>query len=155
MTEQVNLLAITIGDPSGIGPEIIVKALVEQPGIRALVFGCPSVMERAVGFVGADCDVLSLRSVQDARFTSRVVEVVRSGNLNELPAIGQIQGTSGQAALCAIQQAVACALEGEVSVIVTAEIHEEALSQAGITYPGHTEMLADFGGAERGNAAWE
>lgn len=149
MTLHGKPLAITMGDPSGIGPEIIIKARVEQPEARALVFGCPSVMERAVGIVGADCEVRALRCVQDARFTPGVIEVVCCGDLTELPAIGRIQAVSGQAAFYAIQQAIECALKGVVSGIVTAPIHKEALSQAGINYPGHTEMLADLGGVER------
>jgi len=149
MTDQEKPLAITMGDPSGIGPEIIAKALVARPGVRALVFGCPSVMERAVGIVGADSNVRALRCVQDACFAQGEIEVVRCGNLTELPAMGQIQATSGQAAFCAIRQAIVSAQEGEVSGIVTAPIHKEALSQAGIPYPGHTEMLADLGGAKR------
>ncbi|OJJ12024.1 4-hydroxythreonine-4-phosphate dehydrogenase PdxA [Alphaproteobacteria bacterium AO1-B] len=149
MTDQEKPLAITMGDPSGIGPEIVAKALIARPEVRALVFGCPSVMERAVEIVGAGHNVRGLHCVQDACFAQGEIEVVRCGKLTELPAMGQIQATSGRAAFCAIRQAIVSALEGEVSGIVTAPIHKEALSQAGIAYPGHTEMLADLGGADR------
>ncbi|WP_298854235.1 4-hydroxythreonine-4-phosphate dehydrogenase PdxA [uncultured Ruegeria sp.] len=149
MTNQGKPLAITMGDPSGIGPEIIVKALVAQPDARAVVFGCPKVMKRAIDTIGTDHTVRPLQCVREARFALGVIEVLRAGNLTDLPPFGQICADSGQAAIDAIQRAIASALDGQMSGIVAAPIHKEALSQAGIKYPGHTEMLADFGGAER------
>ena len=143
-------MAVTMGDPSGIGPEIIVKAFTAStPDEHMVVFGCPNVMRRAVGVVGTEFDVRPLRQVADARLEPGVIEVIETSLLSELPAFGEVCAESGEAAFLAIKQAIACALAGEIAGIVTAPIHKEALSRAGLTYPGHTEMLADFGGAER------
>ena len=142
-------MAITMGDPSGIGPEIIASALAARPDTRAVVFGCPDVMARAVRVVGTDSTVRALSQLDEARFAPGTIEVLQTGSLAQPPIFGQISAESGQAAFDAIARAIACARQGQVSGIVTAPIHKEALARAGITYPGHTEMLADLGGAER------
>ena len=138
-----------MGDPSGIGPEIIIKALNAQPETRAVVFGCPKVMQRAAEVVQSTCDVHLLQALRNASFEPGVIEVLNTGGLSGLPAFGEVSAESGRAGFKAIRQAVACALQGAVSGIVTAPIHKEALALGGVKYPGHTEMLADFGGADR------
>ena len=82
-------------------------------------------------------------------FEPRVIEVIDTTRIVEPPPIGQISAISGQAAFDAIVAAIAAAKCGEVSGIVTAPINKEAMASAGIRYPGHTEILADYGGAER------
>ena len=143
-------LAITMGDPSGIGPEIIVKALDGQPPERrCVVFGCPQVMKRAVSIVGAGLTVRRLDQITDASYQPNNLEVFPTSQFDELPTFGEISATSGQSAYDAIVRAIESALAGQVSGIVTAPIHKEALSKAGISYSGHTEILADFSGAEK------
>ncbi|MEP1933353.1 MAG: 4-hydroxythreonine-4-phosphate dehydrogenase PdxA, partial [Roseibium sp.] len=143
-------IAITMGDPSGIGPEIIIKALTQTGGSdRSVVFGCPRVMARAAKKVGAEVSICGLNSVHDARYATDTIQVLRTTQFEALPPIGEVNGTSGRAAFDAIKTSIDCALSGEVTGIVTAPIHKEALSVAGINYPGHTEMLADFGGSDK------
>lgn len=139
-----------MGDPSGIGPEIIVKAFDTLPEPRRfVVFGCPNVISRAVGILGADLQIRQICRVQDARSEAGLIDVMQTSDLSNLPSLGTVDPASGLAAFEAIKQAIASALSGDVAGIVTAPIHKEALSQAGIPYPGHTEMLADFGGVDR------
>jgi len=150
MTQNVAPIAITMGDPSGIGPEITIKALIENGAAdRSVVFGCPRVIERAARMVGVDVEIHSLKSIDDARFAPGTIEVLRTSDLDTPPPTGEVSATSGQAAFNAIKKSIECALTGDVSGIVTAPIHKEALSVAGINYPGHTEILADFGGADK------
>ncbi|RBW52943.1 4-hydroxythreonine-4-phosphate dehydrogenase PdxA [Phaeobacter gallaeciensis] len=150
MIHTAKPMAITMGDPAGIGPEIIVKLLSAAPETeRYVVFGCPNVMQRAVDVVGADFTIQARDRVQDARFESGTIDVVETTRFAPLPPFGKIRADCGQAAFDAIKAGIECALEGSVSGIVTAPIHKEALSAAGVKYPGHTEMLADFGGADK------
>lgn len=141
-------LAITMGDASGIGPEIIAKAL--APGHeRAVVYGSYAVMADIVKRLGLDVSVRSVAGPLAEAPQAGCIDVVEAAQLSEPPPLGQISAVSGQAAFDAVVAAIASAKAGEVSGIVTAPIHKEALSRAGINYPGHTEILADYGGAER------
>jgi 4-hydroxythreonine-4-phosphate dehydrogenase len=151
MKNQVSKpLAITMGDPAGIGPEIIAACLagfaLQTP---CVVFGCPNVMQRAVELTGTGMSVRALGQIDEARYEIGVLEVVQTSLFSTPPAYGQIDAQCGKAAFDAIVQAISAAMQGEVSGIVTAPIHKEALSLAGVKYPGHTEILADFSGAER------
>ena len=150
MTKDATPIGITMGDPAGIGPEIVIKALTENSvATRSVVFGCPNVMERAAHMVGSQKKIHALKSIGDARFADGTIEVLRTSDLDTLPPIGEVNADSGQAAFDAIRKSIEFALAGKVLAIVTAPIHKEALSVAGIKYSGHTEMLADFSGAEK------
>jgi 4-hydroxythreonine-4-phosphate dehydrogenase len=141
-------LAITMGDASGIGPEIVAKVLAHG-GERTLVYGSRVVMEDIVRRLGLDLTVKQIAAPGDARFEDRVIEVVETTRIEVAPPFGVVNPIAGQAAFDTIVAAVAAAKAGEVSGIVTAPINKEAMASAGISYPGHTEILADYGGAER------
>ncbi len=141
-------MGITLGDPSGIGPEIIAAALAKQPdGERCVVFGCSKVMARAVEVTGLDTRIRPITSVDDAEADLALMNVFETARFQDLPPFGVVAAESGHAAYEAIVRSIQCALDGQINGIVTAPIHKEALSAAGVPYPGHTEMLADFGGA--------
>lgn len=142
-------LAVTMGDPAGIGPEIVAAALAQSEQVRALVIGSVPVMEQAVRQCGLDLEVRDVGEIGTAVFEAGVLNVWESGGLDALPPVGQVSAAAGQAAYDAIVEAIRLAKAGEVSGIVTAPINKEALAAAGVRYPGHTEILADFGGAER------
>ena len=145
-------LAITMGDPSGIGPEIIVKALVDRVVDRpVIVLGDPAVLERAVGFTqaGLTCRILEDLEQADAAGIGTVMDVLPVVEMPEPPKIGTISAASGKAAYDAVVAAIDLAKAGTIAGMVTAPLHKEALSAAGIKYPGHTEILAEKGGADR------
>jgi 4-hydroxythreonine-4-phosphate dehydrogenase len=141
-------LAITMGDASGIGPEIVAKALAASDE-RAVVFGSHRVMLDIVDRLGIAAEVRCIAGPEAARPRRGVIEVVEPTRIVELPPIGRISAVSGQASFDAIVAAIAAARSGKVGGIVTAPINKEAMASAGIAYPGHTEILADYGGAER------
>lgn len=147
MTENCPL-AITMGDASGIGPEIVAKALAGGAE-RAVVFGSHVVMSDIVRRLGLAVTVRRIANPEAARFQPDVIEVIEATQIIEPPPIGQVSAVSGQASFDAIVAAIAAAKTGHVSGIVTAPINKAAMSSAGIRYPGHTEILADYGGAER------
>ena len=138
-------LALTMGDACGIGPEIIAKWW-GQDG-RALVIGCPRVMQRA-----AECLLADRAPTIVALSDWRDVSIIGDGQMGVwappgLPpdlldaTLGQVDRRAGQAAAACIRAAVRLAQQGEVGAIVTAPLHKEALALAGEPYPGHTELL--------------
>jgi 4-hydroxythreonine-4-phosphate dehydrogenase len=151
---QRPLLAITLGDPAGIGPEIIVKAL-QQPQVyeqcRPLVIGDRRMLAQAAVWVGAS--TLGIEAVQEpaqGAYTPGVITLLDLANAD--PAViapGQISAAAGQAAVEYVFRACDLAMAGAVDAIVTAPLNKEAMNLAGHHYAGHTELLAERTGAER------
>ena len=142
-------LAITMGDASGISPEIIVKTLIRNANLDTIVIGSVDAMQRAIRVVSANLQVKSIKNPKEYQGENGYIEVIEVANFVDLPNYGSVSKVSGQAAYDAITLAISLANAGEVSGIVTAPINKEALASAGIKYPGHTEILADFGGVDK------
>lgn len=140
--------AVTMGDPSGIGPEIVAKLLVDGKR-RAVVYGSPLVMSDAVHRLGLNVAIRRIDEPGRALFERNSIEIVESTKLADLPPIGEANARSGQASFDSVVAAIADARAGKVAGIVTAPINKDALRKAAIPYPGHTEILADYGGAQR------
>ena len=150
MSASAAPFAVTMGDPSGIGPEIVVKMYLRRPEQRHwIVVGDRLVIEHAIRALGADVRVRALSSVPEAVFDDGALNVLCSSQLSALPPVGRVSASSGRAAFDAIVVAIRLARDGFVRGIVTAPINKEALSAAGLRYPGHTEILADYGGARK------
>lgn len=139
------LLAVTMGDACGIGPEIIAQWWCTAP--HAVVVGCPQVMQRAVGFLPAATrpEIVRLDAVAQAQalLAGQMGVWAPPGLPDDLLAapLGQVDVRAGRAAAACIREAVRLAQTGAVAGIVTAPIHKEALALAGEPYPGHTELL--------------
>jgi 4-hydroxythreonine-4-phosphate dehydrogenase len=127
-------LALTVGDPSGIGPEIVLKALAapERPPAEWIVFGPLGALEERARRFG-----LRPPAGLGARF-------VDTGGHSFPP--GRVSAASGEAAARAVLLAAREALAGGVAGLVTAPLNKEALRAAGHPWPGHTEMLAEAAG---------
>lgn len=149
MTRPNLPMAVTMGDPSGIGPEIVAKMIARRSAEGIVVIGDPLVMEQASASAGVALRLRAIRDLGEAVFDGATVNIVASSTSGTLPPIGVVSAQSGQAAFDAILSAIRLAKAGEVAGIVTAPIHKEALAAAGVRYPGHTEMLAAYGGASR------
>lgn len=141
-------LAITMGDASGIGPEIVAKTLATAKE-RAVVFGSYVVMSDIARKLGLDVAVRLIAGSEHARFEPRSIDVVETTRISMPPPIGTVSAISGEAAFDTIVAAIEAAKAGKVGGIVTAPINKAAMGSAGIRYPGHTEILADYGGAKR------
>jgi 4-hydroxythreonine-4-phosphate dehydrogenase len=146
-------LALTMGDPAGIGPEIVARAFLQGavPG-GGLVDGDAAVMRRAAALVagGAELPVVTVGSVAEAlRLPPQAMPVLEPGGLvpglAELPQ-GRIDARCGAAAASCIRAAAALTACGEAAALVTAPIHKEALAAAGEPWPGHTELLQSEAG---------
>ncbi len=134
-----------MGDASGIGPEIIVKAFAAGHAAGALVLGDVAVMRRALVATGLALPVAVMEQPADlADMSANCLPVMQvpglSAGLSGLP-WGRVDARCGAAAARCIEHAVQCMLRGEGAAVVTAPIHKEALAAAGVPYPGHTEML--------------
>jgi 4-hydroxythreonine-4-phosphate dehydrogenase len=138
-------LGLTMGDPCGIGPEIIARAALRGSLRRSVVVGDVGVMRRALRQVGAAVPVAELESLEEAAEAPDACLPVWSPpglppGLAALP-MGRVDAQAGAAAARSIEAAARAALAGRLSAVVTVPVHKEALSVAGVPFPGHTEML--------------
>ncbi|HXF60357.1 MAG TPA: 4-hydroxythreonine-4-phosphate dehydrogenase PdxA [Caldilineaceae bacterium] len=148
------LLAITLGDPAGIGPEVIVKAL-NRPQLagrcRPLVVGDRRILARAAAQVGRPNQPFQVVT-QPAQgdFAPGVITVLDLHNADpDEIAPGRLSAAAGRAAVEAVFAACDLAMAGDVDGVVTAPLNKEAMHLAGFRYPGHTELLAERTGAKR------
>jgi 4-hydroxythreonine-4-phosphate dehydrogenase len=141
-------IAITIGDPSGIGSEIIAKALSDNidQSFHYIVVGSEKVMLEGIRIAKANLNTNKIYSIDqsiDKYGTINVLEVFDDFDIRKLE-YGKIQTQSGLLAGKSIEKAIALAVNGEVDAVVTAPINKESFKLAGYPYPGHTEMFADL-----------
>lgn len=143
------IIAITMGDPAGIGPEIIMRSLAHGEAYarcRPLVVGNAARLRQAGAIVGSKLDLRPVSRPAEARFQPGTVDVL---DLDVVPAdlpFGQVSAQAGEAAYRFIERACALVVAGEADAICTAPISKEALHAAGHRYPGHTELLAHLTG---------
>lgn len=141
-------IGITIGDPSGVGPEIALKVLERREVLAScipILYGDRSVLERVRPIVGCT------RVLQDVERPEEVpqgaVGLVSLGLPRESYAFGMVQGSCGRAAYAYVERAIKDALCGGIDAVVTAPVNKEALRAGGIPYSGHTEIFADLTGS--------
>jgi 4-hydroxythreonine-4-phosphate dehydrogenase len=145
----VNPIAITMGDPAGIGPEIIVKTLQDQSQnstAALLVYGDEQVFAAQLKQLKSPLTLRVIQSPSEWRPDSNCLQLIATSRLAQPIQVGTISADYGQAATDAIKTATRDTLARKTAAIVTAPIHKEALSAAGVTFPGHTEMLAALAG---------
>src|SRR6185503_19878080 len=139
-------LGITMGDPAGIGPEVIVKALV-RPGVRRLcrplVIGSLEVLTKTARRLRVPIK-LSRVTLQDLSFPAGPIAVLDplASPLSDFTVV-RVSKETGEAQARYVKEAVRQALEKSVAGIVTGPINKEAINLAGYFYPGHTELLAE------------
>ena len=146
------ILGVTMGDPAGVGPEIIARACGEPAVVassRPLVIGDASVMQEALGLVGSTQRLHAVSRVADCRWAEGALECLDLANVDwaTLPR-GEVSAAAGKAAYEYIARAVALARSGEIAAIVTAPVNKEALAAAGVAHSGHTEILAELSGTK-------
>lgn len=142
------IIAVTMGDPAGIGPEIIIKSLAEGElsGAPAVVVGCASTLRRIMAMgITPQAELRVLDKVADAHFAPGIINVIDEPLANpEALKAGRVQVEAGDLAYRCVKRATALAMAGEVQAIATAPLNKEALHSAGHIYPGHTELLAQL-----------
>jgi 4-hydroxythreonine-4-phosphate dehydrogenase len=153
MSQSKPLLAITMGDPAGVGPEVIVGAW-SEPRIhdeaRLFVVGHPEILRRAASLLERDVHVLELQPSQlpptlDSAPDRLCCLKICDDDILEMPA-GKVDARAGEAAYRAVRSATELAIEKKIDGLVTAPLSKSALHAAGHNYPGHTELLAEMCG---------
>lgn len=144
-------IGITLGDPAGIGPEIVVKALQELESDRPwipVLFGNPQVLHAALTLADARRRVIVVDDAAAVEDTPGALALVATSFDPEPVPYGVVSERGGDEAGRAVMGVVAAAKSGAVDVINTAPLNKEALRLAGYHYPGHTEMLTELFGVE-------
>lgn len=147
------LIAITMGDAAGIGPEVIMKAMA-NPGVharcRVLVIGDLRRLEAAGKIVGAALELRAIKedAIATADYASGLVNCIDLGLIPPDLPWGRLSATAGDAAYRYIEVAARLAMSGTIDAICTAPLNKEALQAGGHIYPGHTEMLAALLGVD-------
>jgi 4-hydroxythreonine-4-phosphate dehydrogenase len=139
-------MGITMGDPAGIGPEIIAKLFAEGTPASAIVIGDAGILRRAVALLGLPLEVVEVETPDSAKGGAGRIEVLPVGALPPDLPFGRIDARAGAAAFAYISHAIDEVQAGRISAIVTAPINKAAMNAAGIDYPGHTEILAERAG---------
>jgi 4-phospho-D-threonate 3-dehydrogenase / 4-phospho-D-erythronate 3-dehydrogenase len=152
--EDRPLLAITMGDPSGIGPEIVLKALSDPALVercRPLVVGDRQILERAMAWNGVpSLPIVPVGRPAAGAYEPGIVTLMAPQPVDpDACPVGRISAVSGGAAVAYVERACDLCLEGAAAAMVTAPIHKDAIHRAGSPYAGHTEMLAERTGAKR------
>jgi 4-hydroxythreonine-4-phosphate dehydrogenase len=152
-------IALTLGDPAGIGPEIIAKAFHDAPEVTqgCFVVGDLATLRRATRQIAGDAPplpVVVLQSPSEAlALPSRCLPLIQAVQPGPLAPMGQLSAEAGRMAAQCVVWAAQAALRGELAALVTAPLHKEALALAGPphdAFPGHTEMLQALAAAHAG-----
>jgi len=146
-------IGITMGDPTGIGPEIIVKILSDKSTFhfcRPIVLGDRKIMERAIRLLNSTLKINEIKNVGEREYRNGRLNLLNLSNINlneidyGLPSI-----ECGKAMVKYVEEAVKLTLDSKIDAITTAPISKKAISDAGYTYPGHTELLAELAGCKQ------
>ncbi|MBI5111713.1 MAG: 4-hydroxythreonine-4-phosphate dehydrogenase PdxA [Rhodovulum sp.] len=145
------VIGITMGDPAGIGPEIVVKAL-DRPEVRAacrpIVVGDAAILREAAAVAGSSSTIAPVGSVAEAGFRDGTIEVLDLANIARADVVpGQISAACGRAFVEYIRRAARLAMAGEIAAVASAPTNKEAMHAAGQLYPGQTEIFAEETGS--------
>jgi 4-hydroxythreonine-4-phosphate dehydrogenase len=150
--ENRPIIGLTMGDPAGVGPEVVVKAM-NDPAVyaacRPLAIADVGTIEREVARLGLPLEVRSVEEPVRGAYVHGTIDVYPATS-EDLRGIrpGEVQAAAGKAAAECVIAGAKLALDGRIDAIATAPLNKDALNQAGYHYPGHTEMLADLTGAK-------
>jgi 4-phospho-D-threonate 3-dehydrogenase / 4-phospho-D-erythronate 3-dehydrogenase len=151
MTEARPILAVTMGDPAGIGPEIAVRAML-APEVRecsrSFLIGDARVFQRALSVCGLSASLNRIAGPEALADRAGVIDVVHQDTADpDVLQMGKVQALGGEAAYAAIRASIDLAMAGRVAGVATTPINKESLKAAKIPFIGHTEMFAEHTGA--------
>lgn len=139
------IIAIPMGDPAGIGPEIVAKALAREETFqcaRCVVVGDKKVMEQAIRIVDLPMAIHVVKELGEGRFEEHVINLMDLDNVDMgRLKLGEISSMCGQAAYEYIAESISLANEGKVAAVSTTPINKESLRAAGVPFIGHTEIF--------------
>jgi len=145
--EASPIIALTQGDPAGIGPEIIVKAFQDgalSKETKVLVIGDLQILKKKTKQIAPEIQVHSVNSPREGLYQPGTIDIIDLNNVSENLRMGQASLEGGKASYEAINKAVTLALKDEVDAITTCPINKKSLHLAGHLFPGHTELLGQL-----------
>ncbi|WP_413669055.1 4-hydroxythreonine-4-phosphate dehydrogenase PdxA [Mucilaginibacter sp. Mucisp86] len=153
MTAEKPIIAITMGDPASIGPEIAVKALLTErlyDICRPVIIGDTGVFFDIVKRLGLDARINSIKDIRKANFEFSKPDVYDLQNVDmEQLRFGEISAMAGNASFEAVKKAIELAIDGEVDATVTGPINKKSINEAGHHFAGHTEIYAHYTGTKK------
>jgi 4-hydroxythreonine-4-phosphate dehydrogenase len=148
---KLPIIGITMGDPTGVGPEIIVKVLSQESTFHfchPVVLGDRNILERAMQLLNTSLPVNKIETITEENLQSGALNLMPFSNIPiDQAEYGSPTKACGEGMVTYIKEAVKLASEGFIDAITTAPISKKAMSDAGYTYPGHTELLAELTGS--------
>lgn len=144
MSEKKPLIGVTIGDPAGIGPEIVIKALSVQVSYdvsRPIVYGDRCILERSLKDLGTHLDLNQVGTPSEGRFQVGTIDFIDTGILNNPVTYGEVSSDGGRAGLGYLDRATNAALAEEVDGLATAPLNKESLQAAKAPFIDHTAAL--------------
>ncbi len=150
------VIAITMGDPAGVGPELSLRAAL-SPSVtdrcKPVIYGMGDLLSRVAQTIGLDISLSSFGDIDQAVQAEGSLCVIESGDGEAAGQVDQIRGgevssVTGRQSFGFVQRAIDDALAGRVDAVVTGPIHKRAWEMAGIPYPGHTELFAQRCGTD-------
>ena len=138
------IIALTVGDPAGIGPEIVIKALADPvmyESMRPLVFADRAVLVQTLDMLGETMALHEVETASEGHFRAGCVDFVDMGVLQEPIAYGEVSAAGGKAGYTYLDRAIDAALAGEVDALATAPLNKESLQAAKLPYIDHTAVL--------------
>ena len=150
MMERKPIIAVPIGDPAGVGPEIVAKACALEKvwtAANVTVIGDRQVMENAIRIVGADLEINVIESPAEGDYRGGVLNLIDLDNIDQARfSYGVVQAMCGKAAFAYIEKSIKLAMDGEVDAVATTPINKESLRAAEVPFIGHTEIFGALTG---------
>lgn len=147
-----SLIAVPIGDPAGVGPEIVAKSVAAKEVFdvaNCVVVGDRTIMENAIRISGVSLSVNVIDGPEDGDFREGVLNLIDLGNVDMTKfEFGKVNGMCGQAAYQYIAKSIELANEGRVDAVATTPINKESLRAGNINFIGHTEIFGALTGTE-------
>ena len=148
---KLPLIGLTLGDPTGVGPEVVAKSLVHRPiydRLRPVAIGSASALERIIDICGLEQSVRRVSDLSQARHEYGVIDTLDLWDVDhsQLPFKG-VTAAGGEAAVTAVVEAVKLCAAARLDAMATSPLHKLAMKMAGYDYPGHTEIVQEFSGA--------
>jgi 4-hydroxythreonine-4-phosphate dehydrogenase len=147
------IIAITMGDPASIGPEIAVKALLEKKIheiCRPVLIGDTKVFEQIIGLLKLPVKINTISNVKEAKFEYGTIDIFDLNNTDITKlAFGEISAMSGHASFEAVHKAIELAIAKDVDATVTGPINKKSINEAGHHFAGHTEIYAHYTGTKK------
>lgn len=144
------IIAVTMGDPAGIGPEIVAKSIADKATFdvaRCIVIGDKKVMEKAIEIVGADLKVNVVDSPADGDYSYGVLNMIDLDNIDmSMFEYGKINAMCGQAAFDYIKKSIEITMDKQADAVATTPINKESLHAAEVDFIGHTEIFGALTG---------